>query len=262
MTASVTGEQGTRILFIGRFKVRKFAGIIRGLEKLLYEGIFMLDREGIHLSQLNSERTCYISVDIPADWFKRYTISEERTVAVGLSELKNALKLCTNRLSIRIGESVMEVEGEDGVGRVTLLDGSVEPAKAPRLKHEARIRMTGKAFRSMLRSKKQFDHAYLVTSTQGDFSFVYAGESGEDETVFLHRSEGLLGVENLGFREEEDDELEFREVRAFYALRLLDLVSHFVPDTLQVTLEYAAEQPLVARTGKVTLAMAPRIERR
>ncbi len=259
---TVVEGQTAGLEFIGRLKVRRFAGIITGLEKLLHEGIFRLDAEGVHLSQLNSERTCYIGVAIPAGWFREYMIKEERTVAVGLSELKNALNLCTNLLSIRIGESMLEVEGEDGVGRVTLLDGSLEPAKAPRLKHEARIRMTGRAFRSMLQSKKQFDYAYMITNTEGDFSFVYTGESGEDETVVLHRSEGLLSVENLGFREEEGANLEYREVKAFYSLRLLDLVSPFVPDTLQVTLEYATEQPLVARTEKVTLAMAPRVERR
>lgn len=247
---------------VGRFKVRRFKRIIKGLDRLLCEGIFRLDREGIHLSQLNSEKTCYIAADIAADSFKEYTVSEDRTVAVGLSELKNSLKVGTSRISICIGERALEVEGEDGVRRVTLLQGSLQPARAPRLTPEVRIRMTGKAFKSMLRSKKQYDFAYMITSTEDEFSFVYAAESGEGETVVLHRSQGLLSVENLGFYMVENDKIEYRDVRGMYALRLLDLVSPFVSDTLQVRLEYATDGPLVARTGKVKLAMTPRVERR
>lgn len=153
MRTLVTRGQLVKHLLFGRFNVWRFVGIITGLEKLLRECVFRLGADGVHLSQLNSERTCYIGLDITADWFKEYTINEERTGAIGLSELKNVLTLCINQMSTRIWTSVLEIEGEDGVGRVTLLDEPLLPAKTPRLKHEACIRMTGKEFRWKLRSK-------------------------------------------------------------------------------------------------------------
>lgn len=72
---TVTEGETVKLQFIGGFKVPRFADIIKGLEELLQEGIFRLDREGLHLSQLNSERTCHVSLDISADWVWRSVIS-------------------------------------------------------------------------------------------------------------------------------------------------------------------------------------------
>ncbi|MCS7106821.1 MAG: DNA polymerase sliding clamp [Acidilobaceae archaeon] len=234
-------------------------GIVASIEKVIDEGVFVVDSEGISLRALDVSHVAMIDLRFPSSSFSEFHVEGREEVGVSFGVLSKVL-----RRAVKGNELALATEGGSliveflGKGRRTFKIPQVsltyEKLPEPRITFTVKAKMLGTAFAEVVRAIAPVADVLELQASEDRLVFVGEGDLVKRAEVELVSGSHVL----LELDVESSDRSKYSTEYFTYLIP----ASRYA-DT--VTLRYAEDAPVRidlehAGGGRLTLYVSPRAE--
>jgi len=235
--------------------------IVDALATLLTEVNFVVNKNGITLTQLDSSKVAMIDLTLPAGVFQEFNCDEEMQLCLGVDELTKISRrmAADDRLEFDVGDDkrfeIKMIGQAERVFRLQMLTPPDNQAKRPDLKFMAKLEMNSDALKQAVKDIGVISNHIKVTADKKSVVFAGEGDTGEAEVQLTTGEDSV--IYDLDSKEKST---------AMYALNYLsEIVKAVAADT--VIIQFSDDKPMrldfgIAEAGSISFVLAPRIERR
>ncbi len=179
---------------------RMWRYIIASIEKILDEGVFILDEEGMRLRALDAARIAMVDLFYPASAMTDYEVEGEESFGVSFGVLAKVLRRARkeDQLELRIGDSSIDIIflGR-GVRRFRIPQISLtyEKPGEPRIGFTVTARMMATTFREAVRVVEPVADIITLAASEDKFIMRGVGDIESAELEFSMERGSLLDLQ-------------------------------------------------------------------
>ncbi|MEN3000137.1 MAG: DNA polymerase sliding clamp [Acidilobaceae archaeon] len=233
-------------------------GIVESIEKVIDEGVFLVDAEGISLRALDVSHVAMIDLHFPSSSFEEFQVRGREEIGVSFGVLARVLRRANkgSELVLATEESSLIVEFL-GKGRRTFkipqLGLTYDKLPEPRIAFTVRAKLLGTTFTEAVGAIAPVSEVLELRASEDRLVF-----AGEGDLVKRAEVELLSGSNLLELDAESDD-------RSKYST---EYFTYLIPASRRAetaTIRYAGDAPVKidlehAGGGRLTLYVSPRAE--
>lgn len=234
------------------FKIEIHVDELKELEmisKVIEEGIFVLDKEGLHFKNTDRAMVCYVEWNIPAEKFSILDVKKKVKLGINLETFwKIIKKLGTNMVTIEGNEKMIEIKDRDGKFTIPLLD--IEEESLPDV------------------NQLNFDISFDVLLTKWRKLIDNATLLGAESVTLVADESGLkayangFDLQNMKFEMVLSNELTDKKAKSKYAVEYLKAfrfrMTRVIDDKLKIS--FSKDYPLLIEKDNFKVILAPRVE--
>lgn len=240
------------------YDARVWRYIIGSIKKIITEGVFIINEEGLHMRTMDSSHIAMIDIYVPSTAFEEFDIEGESSIGVNFDELSKVMRRATKgeKLTLSVEEGKLAVIFSGKMVRefrLPMLDISAEKLPQPKVQFNVSARMHSSVFRDMIKDIEPIGEAVTFNTEEDKLRVKATSERGIAEVVLDVESGALL---DLNIKEPST---------STYSLDYLKDISGVAQAVDIVVLNYSTNMPLkldfeIPNGGRVTLYLAPRVE--
>ncbi|HIQ03202.1 MAG TPA: proliferating cell nuclear antigen (pcna) [Desulfurococcales archaeon] len=240
------------------YDARVWKYIIGSIKKIITEGVFVVNEEGLHMRTMDSSHIAMIDIYVPSTAFEEFEVEGESSIGVNFDELSKIMRRATKgeKLTLSVDEGKLSIIFTGKMVRefkLPMLDISSEKLPEPKVKFNVTARMQSSIFRDMIKDLEPIGEAVTFNAEENKLKVKASSERGIAEVILDVESGALL---DLNIKEPSI---------ATYSLDYLKDISGVAQAVDIVVLNYSSNMPLkldfeIPNGGRVTLYLAPRVE--
>jgi len=237
---------------------------VSSIEKIIDEGVFIADEEGLRLRALDTSHVAMVDFNFPREAFSEYELGDSE-VAFGVS-FKEFLRVL--RRALKDDELVLKVEGNyivvvfesfqrgKRMFKVPQIHLTVEKLGEPRIEFTVKAKMLGTTFRDSIKDLEVIGETLRIQASEDERKIIMTSVGD------IENAEVELSVDNQSLL---DLEVLEPEVAASYSLEYFSEMLSAAQVADSVSLLYASYAPArvdieYGAGGRLTFYVSPREE--
>ena len=239
------------------FDARTWHHIIGVSSKIVEQGVFVLDDDGLKFRSMDPSHVMMIDLMLPREAFDEYNIDGTITLGINLQELSKITKRAVkgDKLILEFERELMKVIFEGKSTRIftlPLLDLAAERTPEPKLKFNVTARMLSDTFEEIIKDLEVIGDIVRFEADNG-LSIKSWSELGEGEIILSPATGAIIDYDVS------------EKSAANYSIEYLRQISAISRAADVVTLKFSTNMPCrldyeIPNGGGVTFFVAPRIE--
>ena len=234
--------------------------MVASIEKIIDEGVFIVNSEGVFLRALDTSRVAMVDLYYPASSFRELEVEGEEEFGVSFTVFSRVLRRArkNDELELKSGESMIEVvfrgrgERRFRIPQITL---TYERLPEPKIPFTVTASTTGTGFREAIRTIEPIADAIVL-------------EAGEDQDRLYIRGEGDIERAELVLTLERGSLLDMtveEPASSMYTLEYFSQMLQAAQAANTVNIMFSEDAPvrvdmLYAPEGRLTFYVSPRSE--
>ncbi len=237
---------------------RTWRYMVASIEKIIDEGVFVVNSEGLSLRALDTSHVVMIDLFYPAGAFTVFEVDGEETIGVSFDVFSKVLRRARkdDRLLIEAEGTMMTVAFKSkGERRFTLpqVTLTLEKLPEPRIAFSVKARMLGTTFREVVKDVEPYSEVLVLQADEDKLLFTGKSELASVEAELSMERGSLIDLE-VESPAKSSYSLEYFSQMLSAAQAADAVVVQFSDDVpVRVDLEYL-------QGGRLTFYVSPRVE--
>ena len=240
------------------FDARVWRYVVSAISKIIEEGAFIVDNEGLRFKAMDPSHVVMIDYFIPSSAFEEFEVEGEEAIGVNFEDITKIMRRATKEdklgLETEGSKLIISLIGK-GVRKFILpqLSLTTESLPEPQIEFNVKVRILSDLFKDMVKDLEPIGDILYLEASEEEFKAKATSDLGEAEVV-IDRESGNI----IDFEVKEPS-------KASYSIDYFVDMSAATNAANTVSIEFSTDMPSkiefeLPQEGRLTFYVAPRVE--